>query len=693
MTEERYLYLTDPDRLSELRASDLLDTPADEEFDRLTRLASTVLHAPVALVSLVDADRQYLKSCIGLPEPWASARETPLSHSFCQHVVVSNDVLIIEDARNHPLVRNNLAIRDLNVVAYAGIPLVTSAGHVLGSFCVIDDKPRVWTAEEIRVLQDLAGSVMTEIELRMVAREAERRRREWQALLDFSIEGVIGIDLEGRCTYINQAAVQLLGYTAQECLGQNMHTLVHYKRPDGSPYPIEECPIYQAAFGGIGVRLVEVVLWRKDGSPLTALYSCSPIRQDETLVGSVATIVDVSERKQAEEALQLRATQLRKLSEAALAMNSAASLDSLLQSLTDKAREIIGAHCAFVTVLDQEWGQDASAASVSQGRTKEQDRGASSEHLGDSPSESVRCDEESKDSADLRYQIAVPLVGRDGRDLGRLQLSHKYKGGFTPEDKAILIQLAQMASVAIENTRLLEQTQEAVRVRNEFLTSVSHDLKNPLVAIKGTAQLLRRRIHRTGYPGAADLTQGLDRINTAGTRMTAQIDELLDLTRLQTGEPLDLNIQLTNLVALARRVVDEHQTSSEAHNVCLQTDLERLDCRADPLRTERVLTNLIANAIKYSPQGGDVRVQVSRHSETNVEWARIDVHDEGIGIPEADLPHIFERYHRAGNVAGRFSGTGIGLSSSRQIIEQHGGSITVESREGSGSTFIILLPL
>ena len=125
----------DPARLEKLQQLALLDTPAEEAFDRLTRLAALLIEAPVALVSLVDDKRQFFKSCVGLPSPWSQSRQTPLSHSFCQHAVRSGEPLIIEDARSHPLVRENLAIRDLNVIAYAGIPLVTSDGFVLGSFC------------------------------------------------------------------------------------------------------------------------------------------------------------------------------------------------------------------------------------------------------------------------------------------------------------------------------------------------------------------------------------------------------------------------------------------------------------------------------------------------------------------------------------------------------------------------------
>ena len=155
----------DEQRLEALHATGLLDSDVSPSFDRLARLAAHVLHAPVALVSLVDADRQFFKSCLGLPEPWASERGSPLTHSFCQHAVASREPLIVSDAREHPVLRENLAIRDMGVIAYAGIPLVDDAGHALGTLCVIDSQPRHWTSHQIELLSDIAASVVTEISL------------------------------------------------------------------------------------------------------------------------------------------------------------------------------------------------------------------------------------------------------------------------------------------------------------------------------------------------------------------------------------------------------------------------------------------------------------------------------------------------------------------------------------------------
>jgi signal transduction histidine kinase/CheY-like chemotaxis protein/HPt (histidine-containing phosphotransfer) domain-containing protein len=165
--------LLDEDRLTALRRTGLLDAPAEESFDRFTRLASKMIGVPVSLISLVDADRQFFLSQCGLPEPWATARETPLSHSFCQHVVHSSEPLIVDDARAHPLVRENLAVRDVDVIAYAGLPITSADGQLLGSFCAIDTRPRHWTNEEISILRDFAAAVSNEIQLRQALGQEE----------------------------------------------------------------------------------------------------------------------------------------------------------------------------------------------------------------------------------------------------------------------------------------------------------------------------------------------------------------------------------------------------------------------------------------------------------------------------------------------------------------------------------------
>jgi len=161
------------ERLAALRRTGMLDSPPEETFDRLTRLATSVLRVRGAFVSLVDEDRQFFKSSVGVPEPWASLRETPLTHSFCKHAVASGEPLLISDSRQTPLVRDNPGVTELCLVAYAGIPLTTTAGHTLGAFCVMHDRPHAWTDGEVEVLRCLAASAMAEIRMRQLAADLQ----------------------------------------------------------------------------------------------------------------------------------------------------------------------------------------------------------------------------------------------------------------------------------------------------------------------------------------------------------------------------------------------------------------------------------------------------------------------------------------------------------------------------------------
>lgn len=182
--------LNDFERLAALEKTDLLDTPPEEAFDRLTRLASKVIGAPVSLVSLVDDKRQFFKSSVGLDEPWATSQEMPLSYSFCKNAVHSRADLIVEDAREHPLVKDLRSVDELGLIAYAGIPLIDDDGQALGSFCVIDTKPRVWTDREIEILRELAALVMTEIQLRLRVvglQEIDRMRSELIAVMSHDL--------------------------------------------------------------------------------------------------------------------------------------------------------------------------------------------------------------------------------------------------------------------------------------------------------------------------------------------------------------------------------------------------------------------------------------------------------------------------------------------------------------------------
>jgi hypothetical protein len=168
--------ILDPERLSLLRVADLLDTPPDETFDRVTRWASELLRAPLAMFTLVDDDREFSMSTTGRTNRIPSTRTVPLSHSVCQHVIASNGLIAIADAAQHPLVRENGAVTSLGVAAYLGVP-VRIGGKAIGALCVVDVEPRAWSHAEARTLGELAEAIMTELELRDARRRLADRRR------------------------------------------------------------------------------------------------------------------------------------------------------------------------------------------------------------------------------------------------------------------------------------------------------------------------------------------------------------------------------------------------------------------------------------------------------------------------------------------------------------------------------------
>jgi signal transduction histidine kinase len=249
------------------------------------------------------------------------------------------------------------------------------------------------------------------------------------------------------------------------------------------------------------------------------------------------------------------------------------------------------------------------------------------------------------------------------------------------------------AASAEENAQLYAQADEALRVRDEFLSAVSHDLRTPLTTIRGLTQLLQRQLQRPDVAQAVALERSLTGIDRASRTMGRMIDDLLDISRIEAGRPISLNRQETDLVALVRQVIDEQQPLTPNQKIGLETAAVSLTGMWDPARLERVFVNLLSNAIKYSPGGGDVTVTLLAIPQdgTDEHWAEVRVQDSGLGIPPDDLPHIFDQFHRATNVR-NLPGLGIGLAGARQTVERHGGTLEAESEEGKGSLFILRLP-
>jgi two-component system, cell cycle sensor histidine kinase and response regulator CckA len=312
--------LTRPDRLAALRQTALLDTPPEEGFDRLTRMAARLLGAPTALVSLVTDERQFFKSAIGLPEPWASSRTAPISFSFCSTVVGTGEPLVVEDARRHPLLRHSPAIRELGWVSYAGVPLVTRDGFVVGSFCVVDRMPRLWSERDIALLQDIAASAVTEIELRREIaqrRQAELGRRDSEEQLHNSFEqvgiGMARISLDGRWLRVNGVLSEMLGVPAEDLVGFPAELRTH---PDDAPADREAMRILLA--GECRTYTMEKRLLKASGGVLWGLVNVSLVSSPEGQPAHfIATIQDITERSQAETGLGEKEERYRLAAQAA----------------------------------------------------------------------------------------------------------------------------------------------------------------------------------------------------------------------------------------------------------------------------------------------------------------------------------------------------------------------------------------
>lgn len=287
--------------------------------------------------------------------------------------------------------------------------------------------------------------------------------------------------------------------------------------------------------------------------------------------------------------------------------------------------------------------------------------------------------------------LAVPVIS-GGKPIGGLFFGHSRPGVFTERAERLVAGLAGQTAIAMDNATLYQHAQDAIRMRDDFLMAVSHDLRTPLTVVLAQAQAVHRRMLHSGQHDERILS-GLESIQRRARTMAAVIDELSDTTRLEAGQELSLDRDELDLVVLVAELVAAHRISAERHTFTVRCDEGPLVGQFDGVRLSRVINNLLSNAVKYSPDGGPVEVRVGRETGTGGNWAIVSVADQGLGIPAGDLARIFDRFHRAGNASVRTTGTGIGLTTSKAIVEGHGGAISVHSVEGVGSTFTMRLPL
>ncbi|HEY8597663.1 MAG TPA: ATP-binding protein [Thermomicrobiales bacterium] len=284
--------------------------------------------------------------------------------------------------------------------------------------------------------------------------------------------------------------------------------------------------------------------------------------------------------------------------------------------------------------------------------------------------------------------LAAPITAGTKR-LGVLSVFAPRAPIFAEEDLRLVQLLADQGAVILESRALIDEAarvrarEEATRLKDDFLSAAAHDLKTPLTTLIASAQLLERRALRR--PEAPPDLVAIRRIVGESIRLRGIVVELLDAARAEQGQLLGRR-ESADLVEVAREVAERH--TSARHQVVLEAHGPIVGLY-DTLRITQLLDNLVENAVKYSPAGGDVTLRLWVTGET----AHMTVTDQGIGVPPADLPHLFDRFHRAANVDDRsFAGMGLGLYICRGIVEEHGGRIAVSSTLGAGSTFEITLP-
>jgi PAS domain S-box-containing protein len=502
----------------------------------------------------------------------------------------------------------------------------------------------------------------------------DRQTRESQAeAVEHVPDAVFVRDLaHGVILSWNPGAQALYGWTSDEAVGRVAHELLRTEFSE----PREKI---ESDLNRTGRWTGELVHWTRGGQRVEVASQWIVQHDDRGApTGFLEINTDITRRKAADLALQREREFSRGLIDSSSDGIMAFDLEyrytlwnPAMARLTGLPQEVVLGRCAFeVFAFLREIGQDQYFAQALAG------------HSVAAPDRPYHVPETGHTGMfEARY---APLRDNSGAIVGGLGIIRDVTERHRAE--AERLELAREQAARAHAEVLLQE-------REHMLTTVSHDLKAPLTTIRGQAQLLARHASRSGGFEMDRTAKGLELIEAATLRMTAWIDELLDTARLQGGRPLELNRKPADLIALAWQVAAEHQQTTARHRIRVLTTEAKLVGVWDAARLSRVLDNLVANAVKFSPAGGDVTVEVELDQERSGSWATLRVRDQGVGIPEKDQPQIFERFQRATNVVGRIAGTGIGLAGALQIVEQHGGTIEVSSREGAGSTFSVHLPL
>jgi PAS domain S-box-containing protein len=629
------------------------------------------------------------------------------------------DAVLVEGTRDAEHLR---MARELGLKSAIVVPLM-ARGRTLGAITLVTaESGRLYSLEDLALAQGLAQRAALAVDNALLYQEAQAEARarfaseqQARAIFDHVTDAIMVADDEMRYVDANPAACRLAGLAREKLLELHVSDLF----PAGLS---EGVAAVWADFVQEGAQTGELALQLPDGTQRDVEYTAKanflPSRH-------LSVLRDITQRKADElERLRLLAQERRHharqrgLTQASLAINASLSLGEVLARITEQSREIIGANLAVTRLLAEgEGAAPIDTVSLSDRFSSWQEDPAwvdgclvcadvsrlsrplrlTQEELEAHSAWRERCKEAA--SPPMRGLLAAPLAGRDGRNIGLILLSDKYEGEFREDDEAALVQLAQLASVAVENARLYQELQEADQRKDQFLAMLAHELRNPLAPIRNATQVLKMRVGEA--PGVRKTTDALER---QVQHMTRLVDDLLDASRLTHGkielltEPVELAAMITHVVETSRPYVEERR-----HDLQVLLPREPVFLDADATRLEQALGNLLHNAAKFTPPGGRIRlsVEVERGSKASPAASSspttvlIRVRDTGRGIPGELLPHVFDLFTQADqSLAHTEGGLGIGLALVRGLVEMHGGAVQAFSDgPGQGSEFIVRLPM
>ncbi len=597
---------------------------------------------------------------------------------YAQGTLTREELQTLGVPHGHPIVRS-----------FLGVPLLDRTGQVRGGLLLGHHEPNKFTSEDEDMLVGLAAQAVVAIENARFFHEAQTQAQELDAIFESITDGVMLVDEQGKILRENRTARHL-----RESVEQTPEGMVNIET-------VWREPADRALHGNVEQGIPVIIA---DGQHenreyiVSAAPLLSPTRTSGTLHQQERLLDGAQPHTAGAVVVWHEVTEVRRLLMERRAHAETKAQRALLQTVIDElpgsvylvrgkdARLVLANHAA-AEVWGANWmpgqpmGEFLTANGIrifrNDGRSIPVDELATMRSL--QTGVSVRYHQEVIRHADgTTLPVLVNAVALDAHVLGGTSSEHE--------------QSAELEPAAIVVHQDVTPLKEAERLKDDFIGIAAHELRTPLAALKGYAQMLTRQAARGHGPELEDWqVEAVEAIDQASNRLVELIDDLLDVTRLQGGR-LELNSEPTDLVALLQRVINRMRVSSDNHIIHLTATPEHIVATIDRLRIEQVMTNLINNAIKYSPDGGTIEITACEKRES--QQALLSVHDDGIGIPLAQQSRIFGRFERADNARNReIKGTGLGLYLCRELVERNDGSIWFESTEGQGSTFYVLLPL